>query len=99
MIFNKITLPIVTLTQKIWDAAPHNAFTDLILFRGKWFCIFRESDSHAGHNGTLRLITTQDTIAWTSLHTWEESGYDLRDPKLSITPEGNLMLLAGAIQY
>lgn len=26
---------------KIWDRAPHNALTDLIRFRNRWFCVFR----------------------------------------------------------
>jgi hypothetical protein len=28
--------------KKIWDAAPHNAFTDLIRHSGQFFCVFRE---------------------------------------------------------
>ena len=28
--------------RKIWDAAPHNAFTDLEYYKGQWFCAFRE---------------------------------------------------------
>ena len=100
MSIEKPNLPILAFSQKIWDLAPHNAFTDIILFRGKWFCVFRESDSHGGtNNGIIRLITSTDTVSWTSVHIWEESGVDLRDPKLSITPEGSLMLLAGGSYY
>ena len=29
-------------SRKIWDAAPHNAFTDLIWFKDAWYCCFRE---------------------------------------------------------
>ena len=28
--------------QKIWDQAPHNAFTDLVRFQDQWYCTFRE---------------------------------------------------------
>ena len=28
--------------KKIWDRAPHSAFTDLIRFKDRWFCSFRE---------------------------------------------------------
>lgn len=31
---------------KIWDHANHNAFTDLIRHEGKFYCTFREADSH-----------------------------------------------------
>jgi len=29
--------------RKIWDQAPHNAFTDLRRFQDRWFCVFREA--------------------------------------------------------
>lgn len=97
---NRQSLPILVFTQKIWDLAPHCALTDLALFRGKWFCVFRESNTHAGGNdGIIRLITSSDTVTWKSVQKWEEPGVDLRDPKLSITPEGNLMLLVGGSIY
>ena len=38
-------------SRKIWDAAPHNAFTDLAHFRGRWFCVFREGRSHVSPDG------------------------------------------------
>ncbi len=28
--------------RKIWDQGPHNAFTDLVRFKNRWFCVFRE---------------------------------------------------------
>ena len=40
--------------RKIWDAAPHNAFTDLIRFKGQWFCVFREGQGHVYY--ALRLF-------------------------------------------
>ena len=35
--------------RKIWDAAPHNAFTDLERFKGEWYCAFREGRSLVLH--------------------------------------------------
>ena len=32
----------VITVRKIWDKAPHNAFTDLVRFQDRWFCVFRE---------------------------------------------------------
>ena len=37
--------------RKIWDRAPHNAFTDLIRFRNRFYCTFREADAHVGGDG------------------------------------------------
>ena len=32
--------------RKIWDQAPHNAFTDLVHFGRCFFCVFREGEGH-----------------------------------------------------
>lgn len=82
--------------NKIWDRSKHAAFTDFIKWNGHFYCIFRESDSHyGGLNGVLNLLTSSNGIVWELLATIEQEGWDLRDPKLSIMPDGRLMLLAG----
>lgn len=86
--------------HKIWDSAQHNAMTDLLFFRNRWFCTFRESDKHVhGANGSIRIISSEDTLSWKSVAHFEEDGVDLRDPKLSVTPDGRMMLLAGGTIY
>ncbi len=75
-------------------------FTDLIRFHDRWFCVFRESDTHAGSlDGTIRVLTSEDGRAWSSAASVAEPGVDLRDPKLSITPDGRLMLSLGGSVY
>jgi hypothetical protein len=85
--------------QKIWDQAPHNAFTDLIRFHKRWFCVFRESDGHVGGDGRIRVLVSWNGDRWDSAALIAESGVDLRDPKLSLTPDGRLMLLTGGSVY
>jgi hypothetical protein len=85
--------------QKIWDAGTHNAFTDLIRFEGKWFCTFREGERHVGGDGKIRVLVSSDGKKWESAALLEESGIDLRDPKLSITPNNRLMLTIGGSIY
>jgi hypothetical protein len=82
--------------KKIWDSAPHNAFTDLIRFRDRWICVFREGDGHARGAGKLRVLTSADGESWESAALIEEKGRDLRDAKISITPDGRLMLNGGS---
>jgi hypothetical protein len=84
---------------KIWDVAPHNAFTDLIRFKDRWFCTFRESQAHVGGNGKIRVLSSVDGDHWQSAALLEEDGIDLRDPKLSIAPDGQLMLVLGGSVY
>jgi hypothetical protein len=85
--------------QKIWDRGKHNAFTDLIRFHDRWYCAFREADAHVGGDGKLRVLTSADGVKWESAALLAEKGIDLRDPKLSITPDGRLMIVAGGSVY
>ncbi len=92
--------PTLLSVKKIWDASPHAAFTDLIRYGGKWLVAFREADQHVGGNdGAVRILESADGEHWETASLFREDGIDLRDPKLSITPEGKLMLLLGGTQY
>lgn len=79
---------------KIWDQAPHNAFTDLVRFQGRWFCVFREGKGHNSLDGALRVITSTDGVKWESAALITSKNSDLRDPKITVTPDGQLMLYA-----
>ncbi|HNS20818.1 MAG TPA: hypothetical protein PKH24_09980 [Sedimentisphaerales bacterium] len=82
--------------RKIWDQAPHNAFTDLVRWQDQFYCAFREGRGHVSADGKVRVIRSQDGDTWTSSNLAELAGYDLRDAHLSITPDNRLMLLGGA---
>ncbi len=92
-------IPGIVSVRKIWDQAPHSAFTDLVRFKDKWFCTFREGAAHVGGDGKLRVLVSPDGEEWTSAALLAETGIDLRDPKLSITPDGRLMIVAGGSVY
>ncbi|MBI5692799.1 MAG: exo-alpha-sialidase [Verrucomicrobia bacterium] len=85
--------------RKIWDAGHHNAFTDLVHWRGRWWCTFRESTAHVGGDGGIRVIESADGGTWTSAAYLTEKDIDLRDPKFSVTPDGRLMLVCGGSVY
>ena len=82
--------------RKIWDEAPHNAFTDLIRFNDRWFCVFREGAAHVSPDGALRVITSVDGKDWTSAALIKSETADLRDAKITLTPDGRLMLSGAA---
>jgi hypothetical protein len=92
-------LEFVGEVRKIWDQGKHNAFTDLTRFKDRWYCTFREADAHVGGDGKLRVLASADGDKWESVALLEETGIDLRDPKLSITPDGRLMIVAGGSVY
>ena len=56
--------PTLVDCRKIWDRAPHNAFTDLRFHLGRWWCVFREGKSHVSPDGSLRVITSKDGGTW-----------------------------------
>lgn len=85
--------------RKIWDHGRHNAFTDLVRFQGRWYCTFREADAHVGGNGKCRVLVSTDGEKWESAALLAEDGIDLRDPKLTETPDGRLMMVMGGSVY
>lgn len=92
--------PHILSIKRIWDYAEHNALCDLIRFQGRWFCTFRESDEHVyGKDGVVRILESDDGEQWQAAALIKEEGIDLRDPKLSITPQGKLMLLMGGSKF
>ncbi|MEJ7780411.1 MAG: hypothetical protein WKF68_12565 [Daejeonella sp.] len=85
---------------KIWDQAPHNAFTDLLRFKGSFYCTFREGPGHvSGPNGSARILKSTDGKIWQSVASFKLAGMDVRDPKLSITPDNRIMVLIDVETY
>jgi len=86
--------------RKIWDQAPNQSFTDLIRFHEQWICCFRVGTSHGSDDGRIQFIRSSDGDRWTPIAGIDcpPPNRDLRDPKLSITPQGRLMLTSTAYQ-
>jgi hypothetical protein len=82
--------------RKIWDRAPHNAFTDLVYWSNSFVCAFREGRRHVSTDGRIQVLTSLDGEAWNSAAVIDLVGYDLRDAGLSVSPDGRLMLIGGA---
>jgi hypothetical protein len=86
----------LTDVRRIWDQAPHNAFTDLARVGSEWICVFREGAGHVSPDGTIRVIVSADGEAWASSAHLQMPGADLRDPKLTRMPDGGLLMTAVA---
>ena len=82
--------------RKIWDAAPHNAFTDLTRHSDEFICVFREGSGHVSPDGKIRVIASKDGTNWISAALIAQTDRDLRDPKITHTPDGSLMIYAAA---
>lgn len=91
--------PELVTAKRIWDAGKHNAFTDLIRWRDRFWCTFREAEGHVGGEGEIRVLVSADGDTWESAALVAETGIDLRDPKFSVTPDDRLMIVAGGSVY
>lgn len=91
--------------RRIWgDGSRHYAFTSLLKYKGSYYCAFREGFDHIFNatgeaDGTVRIIRSGDGANWTEAAAFKMEGYDLRDPKLSIAPDGRMMLQFGRAEY
>jgi hypothetical protein len=89
----------IVSVKRIWDTGKHNAFTDLLRWHDRWWCTFREADAHVGGDGQIRVISSADGDKWESAALIAEKDIDLRDPKLSVTPDDRLMAVVGGSIY
>ena len=89
----------IVRVEQVWDRAAHSAFTGLVHWHGELWCSFREGSGHVpGTNGVTRILVERDG-AWRSTALLDEAGIDLRDPKLSVTPDDRLMVVMGGSRY
>lgn len=86
----------VVEVRKVWEESPHNAFTDLACHDGTWALVFREGAQHVSPDGALRVLTSQDGRRWRSVARITMPHADLRDAKISRTPDGRWMLTGAA---
>lgn len=78
--------------QKIWNQAPHNAFTDLVRFQDRWYCVFREGRAHVSPDGALELSRRATARTGRVRHSSVPPRATCEMPG-SVTPQGRLMLL------
>lgn len=93
----------VIKNTKIWQGHKYASFTSLEYFKGYLYCAFREANSHydvnGNDNGSITILKSRSGRTWSKHCVIKEAGYDLRDPKLSITPNNELMLLVQKVKY
>lgn len=98
--FPVAVLPAALPGTEIWSGSTHNAFTDLIAYKGYVYCSFREGAGHVpGANGAGRILRTKDGRTWESFALIRKEGIDLRDQKLSVMPDGRMLCLMGGSVY
>ncbi len=80
--------PSVTVSdvQKVFDDGHHNAFTDLIVFKGIYYLAFRSCpDGHGvSPNASVIILASKDTNTWDQIHRFNVPQRDTRDPHFLI---------------
>jgi hypothetical protein len=89
----------VVESRMIWAEAPHNAFTDLHRQHERWYCTFREGAAHVSPDGAVRILVSDEGREWRSIARLTVPWADLRDPKLTETPDGRMLITAGALLH
>ena len=89
--------------DRIWDH-DYSAFPSITQFQGCYYVSFREAESHIFNRdgkaaGQTRILRSKDGAHWESVALLGKEGYDLRDPKLSVTADGRLMVIQGGSVY
>ena len=73
-----------TQTNIVISSINHLAFPDLLFYNNIWYLTFRESDAHVkGSFSKIKVLKSFDFKNWTEINSYELTGFDLRDPKLS----------------
>ncbi|MBK8503596.1 MAG: DUF4038 domain-containing protein [Saprospiraceae bacterium] len=86
--------------RQIYHDENHNAFTSLMRFKDHMYCAFRSGEHHVyGQNGVIKILISEDGNVWRDHALIKSIQYDLRDPKLSVTPDGRMMVLIGGSEY
>jgi hypothetical protein len=72
-------------TSVVVDDGFHNAFTDLLVWRGDLWLVYVASPSHfASPRSRLILLRSTDAKEWHTMANFNGSGEDIRDPKLAV---------------
>ncbi len=103
--FNEIARPKeapragIVEVSRIGGKANHNAFTDLVRFRERWYCVYREASTHVSNDGAIRVLSSPDASSWVTSARLDYPVADLRDPKICVTPDNQLLLSAAAAMH
>ena len=86
-------------TDVIWEDNNYSAFTSLVSYKGAFYCAFREASAHrpiatdVKTFGTITILKSKNARSWKLFRQVTEVNCDLRDPKLIVSNDDELLLL------
>lgn len=89
--------------RRIWrpkadDPRQSLTFTDLQRWNDKFYYTIRQAPGHGGL-GVILILSSKAGVHWIQDAMIELKGYDLRDPKISVTPDNHLMLTCVVVNH
>lgn len=83
--------------RRVFHNGDHNAFTDMVRFRGRFYLTFRSCpDGHGVHpTSSIIVLMSEDGQSWRQVHRFRVSKRDVRDPHFLIF-KGKLFVYTGA---
>jgi len=86
----------VTNVRRVFDNGEHNAFTDMVRWKGSFWLAFRSCP--AGHGihpaASIIILSSPDTIKWKPAHRFRVARRDTRDPHFLVF-QGKLFVYTG----
>jgi hypothetical protein len=82
--------------KRVTFARSHSAFTDLVSFKNQLLLCYRRATDHVSSDGIIMIHRLDKHGKTLAVQRLSINGADLRDPKLIITPDNYLCLLAYA---
>ena len=72
----------VTNVRRVFHNGEHNAFTDLVRFKNRFYLTFRSCpDGHMVHTtASIIVLESEDAVQWTPVHRFRVPLRDTRDP-------------------
>jgi len=75
-------------TWNVVNNGRHNAFSDLIYWKGAFYMAYRVSDFHSGSSKSkIVIMSSTDAKKWKELIQLDGNGSDIRDPKFAIVKD------------
>jgi hypothetical protein len=86
----------VTNVRRVYHNGEHNAFTDLIQWKGKYWLTFRSCpDGHMVHpTSSIRVLSSTDLKDWQEVYQFSVPKRDTRDPHFLVF-QGKLFIYTG----
>ncbi|NLX03995.1 MAG: hypothetical protein GXY33_02505 [Phycisphaerae bacterium] len=83
----------IVLAEKVYDAGRYHAWTDLAVFKGKYYLAFRTGAMHTSGDGVAEILQSPDGLRWTHCAKGVFKYGDECSPLLAATPDRLYMFL------